>query len=144
MVLACNFAVSLSFFLHKFVLPKSVFVGDCRSLLLTHLNASDVIWHLSTWLTHWGWGKNGRQFADNIFKCIFLNENVWISIEISLMFVPNGQICNMPALVQIMAWCWPGNKPLSAPMMISLLTHICITQPQWARYWLCAKEATSY
>ena len=28
--------------------------------------------------------KNGRHFADDIFKCIFLNENVWIPIKISL------------------------------------------------------------
>ena len=43
--------------------------------------------------------QNGRHFADDIFKCIFLNENVWISIEISLKFVPKGPIDNIPALV---------------------------------------------
>ena len=32
--------------------------------------------------------QNGRHFADDILKCIFLNENVWIPIEISLKFVP--------------------------------------------------------
>ena len=37
----------------------------------------------------------------------------------------------MPALVQIMAWHHPGDKPLSVPMMVSLLTHICVTRPQW-------------
>ena len=25
----------------------------------------------------------------------------------------------------------PGDKPLSEPMMVSLLTHICVTRPQW-------------
>ena len=35
------------------------------------------------------------------------------------------------ALVKIMAWCRPGNRPLSETMLVSLLTHICITQPQW-------------
>ena len=30
----------------------------------------------------------GRHFADNIFKCIFLNENAWIALKISLKFVP--------------------------------------------------------
>ena len=38
-------------------------------------------------------------FADDIFKCIFLNENVWISIKISLKFVPKGPIDNILALV---------------------------------------------
>ena len=47
---------------------------------------------------------NGRHFADNIFKCIFLNENISIAIKISLKFVPKGSINNIPALVQIMAW----------------------------------------
>ena len=90
-------------------------------------------------LSHWSLGNfntlrrrhNGRHFADDIFKCIFLNENVWIPIKISLKFVPKGSINNIPALVQIMAWRRPGDKPLSEPMMFSLPTHICITRPQW-------------
>ena len=68
-------------------------------------------------LTHWGRDKNGRHFTYDIFKCIFLNENVRISIKISLKFVPNGPINNIPALVQIKAWRRTGNKPLSEPMM---------------------------
>ena len=70
--------------------------------------------------------QKGRHFADDIVKCIFLNENVWISINISLRFVPRGPIDNIPALVQIMAWRRPGDKPLSEPMMASLMTHIYI------------------
>ena len=56
----------------------------------------------------------------------FLNGNVWIRIKISLKFVPKCPIDNIPALVQIMAWRRPGDKPLSEPMMVSLLTHICV------------------
>ena len=74
--------------------------------------------------------QNGRHFPDDRFKCIFLNENAWMSIEISLKFVPKGPINNSPALVQIMAWRRPGDKPLSVPMMVNLLTHICVTRPQ--------------
>ena len=77
--------------------------------------------------------QNGRHFPDAIFKCIFLNENVSISIKIPLKFVPKGPINNIPALVQIMAWHRSGDKPLSEPMMVSILTHICITRPQWVR-----------
>ena len=62
-----------------------------------------------------------------------LNENAWILLKISLKCVPKVQINKIPALVQIMAWCQPGNKPLSEPMMVSLLMHICITQPQWVK-----------
>ena len=76
---------------------------------------------------------NGRHFTYNIFKCIFLNENVWISIKISLKVVPKGLINNIPSLVQIMA-CWlNGDKPLSELMMVSLLMHICVTRPQWIK-----------
>ena len=71
---------------------------------------------------------NGRQFPSDILKYMFLNESVWISI--SLIFVPKGPINSIPALVQIMAWRRPGDKPLSEPMMVSVLTHKCVTQPQ--------------
>ena len=64
--------------------------------------------------------QNGRHFADGIFKCIFLNGNGWISLKISLKFVPMVLINNISALVQI-----------SEPMMVSQLTHICVTRPQW-------------
>ena len=80
---------------------------------------------------------NGCHFAEDRFKCICLNENKWISVSISLKFVPKGQINNIPALVQIMAWCRPGDKPLSESMMFSLLTHICVTRPQWVNVMAC-------
>ena len=64
-------------------------------------------------------GQNGRHFADDIFKCMFVNEKFCILNRLSLKFVPKGLINNIPALVQIMAWCRSGDKPLSEPM----LTH---------------------
>ena len=85
----------------------------------------------------WSWIKtfrprpNGRHFPDDIFKWIFLNENVWISINIYLKFIPRGPINNIPSLVQVMAWRRPGDKPLSEPTMVRLPTHICVTRPQW-------------
>ena len=76
-------------------------------------------------------GQNGRHFADDIFKCIFLNENVWILIKISLKCIPDVWIINIPSLVQIMAWRRSGDKPLSEPVMVRLMTNICATLPQW-------------
>ena len=75
--------------------------------------------------------QNSRHFADDIFRYIFLNDNVRILFKISLKFVPKGLIDNNPALVQIMAWRCPGDKPLSEPMMVNFPTHICLTRPQW-------------
>ena len=79
--------------------------------------------------------QNGQHFADDIFKRIFVNENVWISIKISLKFAPKGPINNIPALVQIMAWRHPDNKPLSEPMMVRLHMHICVNGSQWVNSW---------
>ena len=59
--------------------------------------------------------QNGRRFADDTFKCFFLNENVGNLIEISLKFVPKSPINNIPALVQIMAWRRSGDKPSHYP-----------------------------
>ena len=89
--------------------------------------------------------RNEQHFADDIFKRIFFDENVWISIKISLKFVPKGPINNIPALVQIMAWRRSDDKPLSEPMMVTLLMHICVTRPQWVNgiwihfidIWIC-------
>ena len=62
--------------------------------------------------------KMAAILADDIFKRIFLNENVRILIKISLGFVPNGLIDNNRALVQVMAWRRAGDKPLPEPMLI--------------------------
>ena len=81
--------------------------------------------------------QNGHHSPEDILKGIFLNENISILIKISLKFVPKGPINNIPTLVQIMAWCWPGNKPLTEPLMVSLLTHVCVSGPQWVNVKLC-------
>ena len=80
-----------------------------------------------------GLRQNGCHFSDDIAKCIFFNENARISITISLKFVSSDPMNNIPALVQIMDWRRPGDKPLSEPMMVSVLTHLCVTRPQWIK-----------
>ena len=66
--------------------------------------------------------QNDRHFADDIFKCVLLNENEWISIKISLKFVPKGRINNIPELVQMMAWRLQSDKSLSKAMVVRLPT----------------------
>ena len=56
--------------------------------------------------------KNCCHFANDIFRYIFLNENVWILLKISLKFVPKFPVNYIPALVQIMDWHRTGNRPL--------------------------------
>ena len=71
-----------------------------------------------------------------IFQTFFSNVFSWMKmyefhLKVWLKFVPKVPVNNIPALVQIMAWRHLGDKPLSEPMMVSLLTHICVTRPQW-------------
>ena len=68
-------------------------------------------------LTHLSLVKMATILVDSIFKCIFLNENDTIPIQISLKLVPRSPIDNKPALVQVMAWRRTGDKPLPEPMM---------------------------
>ena len=83
--------------------------------------------------------QNGHHFTDDSNKCIFVNENVKTLIKISLRFVPKVTTNNIAILVQIMAWRRPGDKPLSEPMMVNLLTHIWVTRPQWVNLVLNTK-----
>ena len=55
--------------------------------------------------------------ADDIFKCIFLNEDDKIPIQISLKLIPSNLVNNKPAWVQVMAWRQTGDKPLPEPML---------------------------
>ena len=83
-------------------------------------------------LTHLPLDKMATSLADNIFKCIFLNENYKIPIQISLKFVPRSPIDHKPAFVQVMAWRRTGDKPLPELVMrSSSLMHICGTRGRW-------------
>ena len=62
-------------------------LGECR-IRLNHMEGINTLRPR----------QNGRHFPDDSFKRIFLNENVWISIEVSLKFLPKGPINNIPAL----------------------------------------------
>ena len=61
-------------------------------------------------------GQNGRQFADDIFKCVFMNEKFCILIQVSLKSVLKGPIDNTIAF-RVMAWCRTGHKPLPELML---------------------------
>ena len=125
-------------------------VSYIRDLTVIHVSKRGPWWYKKPGQYYWPWSiemqygsystpwvntlrlrENGRHFQDDLSKCISLNENVWILIKISLKFVPKGPINNNPALVQIMAWRRSGDKPLSEPMIVSLLTNICGARPQW-------------
>ena len=88
--------------------------------------------------------QNDRHFPEDVFKWIFLNENEKMSIKISLNFVPKRPINNIAAGVQIMASRRPGDKSLSEPTVVSLLTHICVTRPQRVNELMCGEVVWSW
>ena len=122
------FCFFIILFYYNFTCPEANLITCPNQCLLARSNSVTVSFNTLRLR------QNGRHFPDKIFKWIFLNENVWISINISLKFVPRGPINNIPTLVQVMAWRRPGDKPLSEPMMVYLLTHICVTRPQWVKH----------
>ena len=72
--------------------------------------------------------KMAAILADDIFQCIFLNEDDKILIQISLKLIPRSPIDNKPALVRVMAWHWIGDKPLSEPMLTQF-TNVYMWHP---------------
>ena len=76
--------------------------------------------------------QSGRHFLD-FFKSILVNENVWISIEISLNFVSNYPLNNIPVLVQV----WLGADQATSHCLnqwwSTLLTHKRVNPPQCAQ-----------
>ena len=77
--------------------------------------------------------QNGNHFRNDIFKCIFLNENVCILIRISMKSVQWVSIDNRPALVQIMAWCL--TKVVWALALNWLLTKCHRTSSMRCQHW---------
>ena len=121
--------------LHNFVYTHGsqqnvIYIND-KYCALVELQINDIIMlGMIGALTHWG-RQNDNNFAETIFWLTILNRNVQIAINNSIQFVPKSPINNIPVLVQTMAWGRPGDRPLSEPMMVSSLTHICVTRPQW-------------
>ena len=86
-------------------------------------------------LTHCGRDNVVTIFADDIFICIFLNGNFWISNIISLKYVPCGLIDNKPLMVQTtglspnmrQAIIWTNDG------IVYWRTYICASRPQWVK-----------
>ena len=72
--------------------------------------------------------QHDRQFSD-IFKCISWIEIYAIRLKFHRSLFLRVKYNNIPALVQILGWHQPGDKPLCEPMMVRLSTHICVTRP---------------
>ena len=65
--------------------------------------------------------QNGLHFADDISKRIFLNENIWNSIKISLKFDHKAVFQNKSPLVHVMVCHRIGDKPLPDSIMTQFI-----------------------
>ena len=103
-------------------------------LHITNTTYIMVMWHWhNTWfaLTHWSPDEINNISQTTFWNVFFSMKMFEFRLKFNWIFFPKGPINNIPALVQIMAWRCPGDKPLSETMMVSLPTHICVTRPQW-------------
>ena len=65
--------------------------------------------HIRMLLTHWDRFKIVAILQITFFKIISLNKTLCNSLKIALNVILKGGKNNIPVLVQIMAWCWPGD-----------------------------------
>ena len=100
-------------------------ITDTQLHLYQNYRSNKCTWKL---LTHLPQDK-----MDAISQTTFSSAFSWMKMFENRLKFPKGTINNILALLQIMAWRRPGGKPLSEPMMGSLSTHICVTQPQWVK-----------
>ena len=103
MTVACHVAIIWCVWIYNSIQDETVGIqwisryhwrqpGRWRSIICRRWLAVQVGWLSLRWLNTLRPRKNDRHFADDIFKCLFFNENVWISIKISLKFVPMVQL----------------------------------------------------
>ena len=100
------------------------FGTDQRLALIWNINNTFMINTLSP-------RRNGHNFPDDIFKGICLHENDELRLRFHWRLFLSFQSSIFATLVQTIAWRWPGDKPLSEAMVVSLLAHVHYTRPQW-------------
>ena len=110
-------------------------------------------------------GQNDRHFADDIFKHIFLNEEVQILIKMSLKFIGKGSIDNMASIGSdngsapnrrraiIWAYADPIHWRIYAALgwdevtHLGLVTHTCVCEPSYYRSpgkWIIASTTSGH
>ena len=78
---------------------------------------TEMIWLMIESYNLFCW-KEEQKNTDWLFpRSTVAAESVWISITISLKFVPNGPFDCKSALVQVMDWRWTGEKPSPESML---------------------------
>ena len=82
--------------------------------------------------------QNGRHFAEDILKCIYVRDK--FCILISIKFILEGPVDNMSALVPVMAWRRTGDKLLHGPMLTNLYDRVLTP---WVPQYLAISAGTA-
>ena len=82
-------------------------------------------------LTHWGRGKIAAISQTTMSSAFSRIKMLEYRLKFHWSLFLRVQLTISQQWYQLMAWCRPGDKPLSEPMMVRLPTHICITRSQW-------------
>ena len=109
------------------------YLNQCWSDSLTHICGTRGRWvDISHFLNSSPPGQNGHHFADDLFKCILVNEKFCILIKISLEFLSKCPLDNKSALIMRMACHQTNDKPLPQQMVHQFTTDmICTTRGRW-------------
>ena len=81
--------------------------------------------------------QSGRHFTDGIFKCIFFNENIWISLNISLNFALKVRICNSSALVHIQYIPRNMHTVFALLCLVVVIHWLIFPYPPGLLHWRC-------
>ena len=102
-------------------------IGMVNVLVMVTSHWLNQCWPRSMWpygisRPKWEWVKSRGDtilhlFNSPILKGIFSIENIWISIYISLKFIPEGLTDKKSVLIPDNGWCWTGDKPLPEPRL---------------------------
>ena len=114
------------------------YICICHRVIRHDVKQTEQIRILTKVLSHWDRIKMAA-----ILQTTFSNAFSWKCMNCESNFAKvcsRGLIDNIPAFVQIMAWCLPGDKPWSESMMVRLPTHICVTRPQEVKYSICSRN----
>ena len=88
----CSFLSSLSRYV-GYVTYFELFIGECERVIRDEYETQDVLillFYVHIHVNSLPPEQNGHHFANDMFKCMFLNENIRISINISLTIDPKS------------------------------------------------------
>ena len=115
--------------------------GDHQSLLIVMVFIAWWMKTLELYTSQWSYNvEHHRELLQHKYPISHIEaETIWLTFSRQHFQM---DLFNENVLVQIMAWHRPGDKPLSEPMMVCLLIHLCVIRPHWHESAVFHKQIT--